>query len=158
MEPIPIVSPKSGRVRKSKKIIVRADVVPPNDSPSEPQSPPTNEHVTERLLEHEITPVYHDMSSGWHCCFGPVSNMACGWPQGSCTALLTILSVVMFIGGMIGVLVYGIVANNVNVILAVLAVFTNGFSFAFGHYIGKSAATTASRVPTTAVAPPEIIV
>lgn len=151
MESIPLKSPKSRRVRKPKKLGASGA---PSDSPTDdtvPIAPTQNSQQNDNLIPEDVEPVYHDISRGWHCCFGPITNMACGWPQGSCTALLTVVSVIMFICGMIGVLIYGIVAGNVNVVLAVLAVFTNGFSFAFGHYSGKSAASAANKVPTTAV-------
>lgn len=160
MESVPLQSSKSPRIRKVKKSasnIVRApDVVIPiehnNVTSNTTDETPTSDH----LRSEDVTPIYQDISTGWHCCFGPIANMACGWPQGSCTALLTVIAVVVFIGGMIGVLGYGIYTNNVNVILATLAVFTNGFSFSFGHYLGKSAATSSSRVPTTTVVSPTV--
>jgi hypothetical protein len=152
MESVPVESQKLNRVRKSKKKssnILQA----PNDTaiPISDQSDMAqinNNNESNNFISQDTAPIYQDISQGWHCCFGPIANMACGWPQGSCTALLTVVSVFVFIGGMIVVLAYGIWSNNVNVVLAVLAVLTNGFSFTFGHYLGKSAAST-SRIPTT---------
>lgn len=150
MEPIPIKLSKSSeakrKLKKSNDAVQPIDVAIPIEST-------TNTEDIQNLRSEHVEPIYHDMSNGWRCCFGPIANMACGWPQGSCTALLTIISVIMFIGGIIGVLIYGIVAKNVDVILATLAVCTNGFSFVFGHYLGKSASTSSTRVPTTAVVP-----
>jgi hypothetical protein len=103
----------------------------------------------ENPKEKETLPKYEDISRGWHCCFGPISNMACGWPQGTCTGLITLISVVCFIGGMLGVLIYGIISNNTDIVLSSLGIFSSGFSFAFGHYIGKSAATTSTKTPVT---------
>lgn len=113
----------------------------------EPQQPSPQPQPSEEPLLRDEQPNYN-ISQGWHCCFGPIANMACGWPQGSCTAIITIIAVVGFIGGMLGVLIYGIIVSNMNIVLATLGIFSSGFSFAFGHYIGKSAATTTTRTPT----------
>jgi hypothetical protein len=101
--------------------------------------------------EADEAPIFHDMSSGWHTCFGPISNMACGWPSGTCTAVITIISIIGFLGGMLAVLIYAIVAGNVNVLLAIISLFSSGFSFVFGHYVGKSAALSTVN-PTTTIA------
>lgn len=128
------------------------NVLASNDNKSDTSIPLETNDTRDVQDNVDVVPIYHDMSQGWHCCFGPIANMACGWPQGTCTAILTIIAVCAFLGGIIVVLAYGIWTNNVNVVLAVLAVLTNGFSFAFGHYLGKSAA--ANRVPETAIKPP----
>lgn len=90
-------------------------------------------------LDHMMdAPIYHDFSM---CCFGPIANMPFGWPKGSCTALMTFIAMIIFLMGLLGVLAFGFVNNNSNIVLATMGVFSSGFSFVFGHYAGKRTLT-----------------
>jgi len=101
-------------------------------------------------------PIFYEEKGCNRCCFGPIANMPFGWPKGSCTALMTYTAIVCFLGGLVGVLVYAITSNNVNIVLSVMGINASGFSFAFGHYVGnrsasKSQAKSAPSAPVVAM-------
>ena len=93
-------------------------------------------------------PIFYEEKGCNKCCFGPIANMPCGWPKGSCTALMTYTSILVFLGGLIGVMVFGFYTMNVNIILSVMGINASGFSFAFGHYVGNR---SSSKLDTTSI-------
>lgn len=102
---------------------------------------PHSEETHSPLDGSDEAPIFYEERGCVSCCFGPIANMPFGWPKGSCSALMTYTAIICFLGGLIGVLVFGIITQNVNIILAIMGVNASGFSFAFGHYVGARGAS-----------------
>ncbi len=87
-------------------------------------------------------PIIYEEKGSCKCCFGPVINMPWGWPKGSCTSLFTLIAIIFCVCGIVVVQVYAFVTYNTILMTAMMGLYSNIFSYAFGHYTGARTSDT----------------